>query len=358
MILYPIACALLLALQPAAQPSAQSPAQPQSPALPPAPKHEAPPKDQPQGPIQDKPDQPPLTETLRPRLEALTPANPEGYYLLGEEVADQATDPESRQLAEQLYVLAFDLSAGRDRPGHAALQASVCVALADLVKVDHDRRWLIALARTLDPRRVPPEWLARQAPATTDSAAYQVATVMGLVRSGDGGTARQLLQRPEVKAAFEAYDRLMVNIGITGGASGIIREADRWPCPECQNERIIKKGNTEPHLCSRCQGDPGPALSGAEFIAQLRFESLILQGSQRSWAAQVASDSGAPLMDPDAGGLAAAFDVDPTLSLFRGGRWVIDPNAPPRPKPALPAPPPPKPPAIQEITNNPTPGPN
>jgi hypothetical protein len=279
-----------------------------------------------------------LIERFKSRLEALQPSNPEAYYLLGEEVADQAADPGARRLAEELYVLSYDLAATHpERPGRASLQAGACVALADHVRIDRDRRWLIALARTLDPRRIPPEWLARQAPATTDSAAYQVATVMGLVRSGDGGQARQLLQRPEVKAAFDAYDRLMVNIGIRGGASGIIREAERWPCRECQNERVIKKGSPpEYRICPTCQGDPGPELSGADFIAQLRFESLILQGAQRSWAAQVAADSGAPLTDPDAGGLAAAFDVDPTLVLWRDGHWVADPNAAPRPKPAPP----------------------
>ena len=311
--------------------------------------------------VQPQDDEPPspLLDRFRTRLQSLSPANPEGYYLLGEEVADQANDPGARRLAEQLYVLAFDLSAARpDRPGRAALQASACVALADHVRIDHDRRWLVALARTLDPRRVPPEWLARQAPATTDSAAYQVATVIGLVRSGDGGQARQLLQRPEVRAAFDAYDRMMVNIGIQGGANGIIREADRWPCPECQNERIVRKGNPpEAKACSHCQGDPGPALTGAEFIAQLRFESLILQGSQRSWAAQVAADSGAPLMDPDSGGLAAAFDVDPTLVLWRDGRWVADPNAPPRPKPPPAPAPATKPPANGPVTSTPSAGP-
>jgi hypothetical protein len=288
-----------------------------------------------------------MIDRFKSRLEALQPNNPESYYLLGEEVADQSTDPGARRLAEELYVLAYDLAAAHpDRPGRAALQAGACVALADHVRIDRDRRWLIALARTLDPRRVPPEWLARQAPATTDSAAYQVATVLGLVRSGDGGQARQLLQHPEVKAAFDAYDRLMVNIGIQGGASRIMREAERWPCRECQNERIVMKGNPPvARLCSNCEGDPGSALTGAEFIAQLRFESLILQGAQRSWAAQVAADSGAPLTDPDAGGLAAAFDVDSTLVLWRNGHWVADPNAAPRTKPAPPAKKPENPPA-------------
>jgi hypothetical protein len=298
-----------------------------------------------------------VIDKYKAQLEALSSDNPESYYLLGEEVADQAADVQSRRLAQQLFVLAFELA--RDRPvagGRASLQAACGLALADLVKADHDRRWLVALARTLDPRRVPPEWLARQAPTTPDSAAYQVATVLGLVRAGQGGQARQLIERPEVKAALQAYDRLMTNMGMSGGADAIIREADRWPCPECQNERVVKRGNPpEFRLCPHCSGDPGPALSGRDFLAQLRFESLILQGSQRSWAAQITADSGAPLMDPDDAALAAAFDIDQSLVLWRDGKWAPDPNAPARAKPAPPAPPPPQnPPAQTPVTTNPT----
>ena len=317
------------------------------------------------GPPEPEPAQPPDAEQesradesiakYDARLQALSPANPEAYFLLGEEVADQANDSRAHQLAKELFVLAFDLS--RDRAGRASLQAGCCLALAELVKAEHDRRWLVALARTLDPRRVPPEWLSRQTATTTDSAAYQVATVMGLVRSGDGGPARQLLERPEVKAAFDGYDRMMTNMGITGGAVSIIHEASRWPCPECQNERVIKRGSPpEYKVCPNCGGSPGPELSAHEFVAQLRFESLILQGTQRSWAAQVASDGGAPLMDPDAAGLAAAFDVDPALVLWRNGQWVADPNAPPRPKLPPPPLPPVKPPAEIPVTASPSSG--
>src|SRR5205823_11779571 len=106
---------------------------------------------------------------------------------------------------------------------------------------------------------------------------------------------------------------------------------------ECQNERVVKRGNPpEYKLCPNCNGEPGPELSAREYLAQLRFESLILQGAQRSWAAQVTADGGAPLIDPEAGGLAAAFDVDPSLVLWRDGRWTADPNTPPRPKPTPP----------------------
>lgn len=308
---------------------------------------------QPQSPAQEESHEIPASiAPFRSRLEGLSPANPDAYFLLGEEVADQANDMAARELAKQLYVLAFDLAT--DRPGRSSLQAACCVALADLVKAEHDRRWLVALARTLDPRRVPPEWLARQAPATTDSAAYQVATVIGLVRSGQGGAARQLLERPEVKTAVESYDRLMMNMGVAGGSAGLMREAGRWPCPECQNERVVKRGNPpESKLCPNCKGEPGPEMSGRDFVMQLRFESLILQGTQRSWAAQVTADGGAPLIDPEAGGLAAAFDVDPTLVLWRDGKWVADPSLPPRPKPT-PPPPPVQKPATETTTTTPS----
>jgi hypothetical protein len=352
--------AIFLALAPA-QPQ-EPPAPPSAPAVAPAPDAKpeprpAPPERQPGAPSETAPDNgiPASIAPFRSRLEALSPSSPETYFLLGEEVADQANDSATRDLAKQLYVLAFDLST--DRPGRASLQAACCVALADLVRADHDRRWLVALARTLDPRRVPPEWLARQPPATTDSAAYQVATLVGLVRTGQGGTARQLLERPEVKAALDSYDRLMNNMGVWNGAAGLIREAGRWPCQECQNERIVKRGNPpEARLCPNCNGEPGPEMSGNQLIAQLRFESLILQGTQRSWAAQVAADGGAPLVDPEAGGLAAAFDVDPSLVLWRDGRWVADPSMPARPKPA-PAPPAPQEQPPKAPTDAPSPPP-
>jgi hypothetical protein len=349
-----VALLAVLALQPR-DPATPAPTDPgPAPQPEPASEPQAAPKPEPtpRSPAQDEPHE--LPQSLLPfraRLEALSPSNPEAYFLLGEEVADQANDMAARELAKQLYVLAFDLAT--DRPGRSSLQAACCVALADLVKAEHDRRWLVALARTLDPRRVPPEWLARQAPATTDSAAYQVATVIGLVRSGQGGAARQLLDRPEVKTALESYDRLMINMGVSGGASGLIREAGRWPCPECQNERVVKRGNPpEAKLCPNCKGEPGPEMTGHDYVMQLRFESLILQGTQRSWAAQVTADGGAPLIDPEAGGLAAAFDVDPSLVLWRDGGWVADPTMPARPKPE---PPPPAQKAPAETATNPSP---
>jgi hypothetical protein len=61
------------------------------------------------------------------------------------------------------------------------------------------------------------------------------------------------------------------------------------------------------------------------------MESLLLQGSQRSWAAQLSVDHGAPLLDPDPDAVADTFNIDPTLVLYRDGQWTIDPNAPAKP---------------------------
>ena len=268
----------------------------------------------------------PLSVLLDARLGALSPAQPEAYFLLGEEAADAAVTAEDRQLAAELLVLAMHLDAARG--GVKATAASACLALAELSRNDRDRRWLVYLSRSLDPRRVPPQWLAGEAPATVDSASYQVAALVGLVRSGDGAQARQLLAKDEVRAALEGYDPMMSNLR-AGSASRVKREAERWPCTECGNQRVVRRGNPPEHrLCPLCKGDPGPDMSDGEYMGQLLFEALLLQGNQRSWASQVASDGGAPLMDADTTTVARVFRVDTSLVLWRNRRWVADPSAP------------------------------
>ncbi len=268
----------------------------------------------------------PLRVALDARLGVLTPAAPEAYFLLGEEAADGAVTAEDRQLAAELLVLAMHLDAARG--GVKTTAASACLALAELSKSDRDRRWLVYLSRSLDPRRVPPQWLAGEAPATVDSASYQVAALIGLVRSGDGVQARQLLAKEEVRAALQGYDSMLGNLR-GGSAARVMREAERWPCTECGNQRVVRRGSPpEPRLCPLCKGDPGAEVSEAEFMGQLLFEALLLQGNQRSWAAQVVSDGGAPLMDADTTTVARVFGVDTRLVLWRNGRWVADPNAP------------------------------
>lgn len=288
-----------------------------------------------------------ISARFGPILEHLTPDKPEAYFLLGEEIADGPETTEHRKLAATLFVLAIELDRAKPKGGRVA--ASACIALADLTRDDAARRWLTALAESFDPTRTNPEWARSAPPETDDAEGFQVATFMGLVRSGDGNRARQLLNKPGVRSAFMRYDSLLSRLG-AGTASGIIRESERWPCPECGNQRISKRlrADGDGRICFHCLANPGPKLSRDELLAQLRVESWILQGSQRSWAAQAVTDDGAPLYDPQPEGLGRVFGVDPRAVYWRNGRWCQTPDcstpaqpaAPPDAKPQPPKPPP------------------
>ncbi len=285
-----------------------------------------------------------LTPELRARLEALKPSDPKAYFDLGEEVADTADNPATLNLARRLFVLALHLD--RARSGQR-LSASACLALADLAARERDRRWLQSLAGTLDQRLAGPAWVRRAEKLASSQAGYTAATALGLVRSGDGVRARQALADPAARSLLHSYERLLNAAGLSGALRTMEREADRWPCPECHNQRIVRKlgSGREPQyrLCTNCQGNPGPIMSIPELVAHLRLESQLLSGIQRSWSAQVSADRGAPLRDPDPADIAPAFDIDPAKCVFRGGQWT-EPGAPqgtgapPTPAPAPGAP--------------------
>ena len=285
-----------------------------------------------------------LTPELRTRLEALNPSDPKAYFDLGEEVADTADNPATLGLARRLFVLALHLD--RARSGQR-LSASACLALADLAARERDRRWLQSLAGTLDQRLAGPAWVRRAEKLASSQAGYNAATALGLVRSGDGVRARQALADPAARSLLRSYERLLNAAGLSGALRALEREADRWPCPECHNQRIVRKlgSGREPQyrLCTNCQGNPGPLMTVPELVAHLRLESQLLSGIQRSWSAQVSADRGAPLRDPDPADVAPAFDIDPAQCVFRNGQWT-EPAAPqgtgvtpaPSPKPGVP----------------------
>jgi hypothetical protein len=128
---------------------------------------------------------------------------------------------------------------------------------------------------------------------------------------------------PGVIDAIRRYDAILARSG-TAGASEIVRDADRWPCPECHNERVVRKQGANPpeyRLCSTCRGDPGPRLTPAQLLAQIRVESMLL-GSGESSAPSIASEFATPLIDPDPAAVAKWYRVDPALCIWRSGGWV------------------------------------
>lgn len=261
------------------------------------------------------------------RLVLLSPSDPDAYFLLGEEVAaEAASDRDLGELATHLYVVAFELDRRRPAP---RLGASVCLGLADLARVERDRNWLIALARTIDRRYATPDWSGGTSAPVSDEIAYRAATALSLVRAGRGPEARRLLEDPQVRSLLVRNERLMHPRALTGMFDRVERDAGLWPCPECGNERVTTtriNDSVQTSRCNTCLGDPGPDYGMDTLIAQLRFEQWLLEGVNRSWSAQMMTDGGLPLRDPDADELAPTLDVDPTLVYWRDGAWVAAPD--------------------------------
>lgn len=271
------------------------------------------------------------------KLTALDGVNSNAYFELAEDVAQDRDDSSRVALARRLFVLAFHIDRAKsDR----RIAAASCIALADLATSERDRRWLASIADTLDTRRYRPEWVRRAEESASGQTAYLAATALGLVRSGDGVAARQVFEEPGVRPLLQKYERMLAPDSESGFTRFFEREAGKWPCPECHNARIVKKTGSgkeaQYRLCTNCEGTPGPELSTLGLISQLRFESVLLTGIQRSWSAQVAADGGAPLRDPDPDEVATVFGVDVTKPVWQAGAWVASRSPIPPPTPTVP----------------------
>lgn len=269
----------------------------------------------------------PAAEAPRPeerwavRLSALAPSNPRAYFELAEEVLDEGDSLADQRLAQMLFVLSYELDRRSNAPSN--LRASCCIALASIPVLERDRGWLLALAGMIDPRTIR-AGAGRQVQALSAATAYEVATLLGHVRAGEGVQARALLSKEHVRRALQDYERLLSPVGAEGGAAVIENEAIRWPCTDCNSQRFVRRPGSSPpeyRVCSACRGLPGPALKLEDFIAQLRLESRLLSGVHSSWSAQLAADDEAPLRDPEPDELARTYQIDAGRPYFRRGAW-------------------------------------
>jgi len=262
------------------------------------------------------------------RLEALAPADPAGYYLLAEDIASSAQKNEDVILARRLFVLAFVLAergTTQDNPAAFPIRASACIALAHLETSEDRKRWLRALAGRIDRRYAGPRWDAADGSTQADETTLLLAEAVGLMLSGDGSLARERLDDPRVIALLDQTRDILDRPGNEASSAAIKREVQIWPCPECGNARGVpdrSEGGQVRRLCSTCRGNPGPVISRAAHISYLGYQSLLLQGTQKSWAAELAVGLGRPILDPEPSEIAPNMGVDPTKVYFRTGRWL------------------------------------
>ncbi|MFN7021297.1 MAG: hypothetical protein ACK4WH_08240 [Phycisphaerales bacterium] len=289
--------------------------------------------------------QTPASPARSERLAALRPDNPLAYFELGEEVAAEPVALDDRDLARSLFVLAASLAADRkpdERTSPDWLASSACTALVPLADNEPERRWLRALAATLAPEESRSAVQRAGEVASADSAARDLAAALDSLRAGYGQRAARILERPGVNELLDRYERLLSPDGRSGGAARVRALVARFGgCRECRNERVVRDRDGT-RLCPTCGGRPGPKLDGEELVGQLRLESLLVNGIQRSWAAQTIADDGAPLRELDIASLADAYRIDTAKPWWRDGRWSANPDGDRKPAddpaPATPAP--------------------
>lgn len=264
---------------------------------------------------------------IEARLEALAPRDAEARFRLAEEVMQEAIEPEGVALARQLLLGAWHIESEGEARGQ--LLASICLAVAELERVDAMAAWQRALAGALDPRHAQLDWNVSAAPPVSDQAALGAAKVISLTLAGEGNRATELLSRPEIRAVLRRYEALLSVTGLPGGLNRLERYARLWPCQECRNQRSISRvgpDGPETVLCGTCHGNPGPSIGEEEYLALLRFQARLLDGIQRSWSAEIITSGGAPLLDPDPGQFlrvcAERYGMDPEATVWRDGKWV------------------------------------
>lgn len=270
--------------------------------------------------------------SVETRLEALDPANPQDYFMLGEELAAEPATEGNIELAQHLYVLAIALGA-KDH-AYRTTAAGAALALADITRSEADRRSLRSIASSLDARFGVRDWSRSAEVVVSDDLAYEAAVTLGQIRAGWGTMVRAELKRPEIRSLIDRYTTLITGVANQNILPLLETQADSWPCPECHNERIVTKrhtGQIERRLCYTCGGNPGPSLTRDQLIGQLRFEAQVLESSPRSWGSQVAADLGAPLRGAEIGDVPLRFGVDIARPWYRDGQWVAGPEAAPAP---------------------------
>ncbi len=231
---------------------------------------------------------------VRERAASIDAGDALAVFELAEDVTARADSPAWRDAARALFILAFEIDRASD--DSVGIGASVCLALAELSPATDEKRWLIALAVSLDPAS------AAGAPVIDDPSPdtqtrLALAEALGLYRLGEYRESLRRLEPRAVSAALELFAATL-----TGGARAIREElATESTCRQCRNARIIpdQSADATHRLCPTCGGDPGPDLTDAALVEHLRLERLLLGGATGAWSADLAINFGRAMRDAD-----------------------------------------------------------
>ncbi len=247
---------------------------------------------------------------LAARLAALDPSNPRAYFELAEEVAYEIPSTGGQTLARTLFVLAMELD--RRSGDELGLAHGACLALADMTPDPTERRWLIAIARSVAVDHDAPAWTLDEASTEDDQAPIRLADAMAEFRAGRRQRIKRFVDRDQI-------ERMLVRDGLDAGAADDVartleRDVRSPPPSMAGGERTVRdpieRGKVRAHPDNG--GNPGPALNAEEMLLQLRAEAVLLGADPSSWAARALIDGGEPLrsIEPEEVGERYRVDVE------------------------------------------------
>ena len=150
-----------------------------------------------------------IIETVVPeRLEKLDPENPQAYHDYAEELTVKRDDPEAREMAIRLYLIAAHL----DPKDHGR---SSLLGMVQLARNDNEERNLRAMAYLLDSEHNEsvlrePDVVKSKPKSVDDGARQRLLTAIRQVRQQQRQhMARETANREEVKALFAQVEEIM-----------------------------------------------------------------------------------------------------------------------------------------------------
>lgn len=268
------------------------------------------------------------------RLARLNPEDPAAYFTLAEDIADSAGEQGTSarrgaalSIARRLFVLSAHLASRRPTDDNLLLRHGAYLALASLAENADERRWLLAVASTVEPAHDGVRWEPAPRALAADAGTYDLAVALGRYRSGEFRRVRDTLRRhPDA-------EELLVRAGVAPARAAALvslleTDTARAPlaCTRCKGDRVLRsfaEGGFNAEICPQCSGNPAPVppLSAGAFAEQLRIESALLGASPASWSAQAGVVGLAPLRDIDPQAVAAHYAVDTNTPVYRDGSW-------------------------------------
>ena len=283
-----------------------------------------------------------LISVLPDRLEKLDPADPDGYRDYAEELAEKWRDPEARETALRLFLIAAYLAP--DRLGHSCLLAMIPLADGEL-----QQRRFRAMAYLLDPAHdtsVLQTGHATRRPATSldPKLAEALIRALRLLRQGKRRDAQTQAHRFHLadhlaeltdQITVEEFENACqskcphckfgyVTCSLCKGKRWIERDGQRVVCPDCHGKGRV--------VCPYCKGKyqnvpipPGLVRRIIQLELAWMPEPAKAKASERTeaavpnWSRVLVSSHFRPVRPLT---LETLTDIDPRACRYRNGKWV------------------------------------